>query len=156
MRGGQEHRVAFLPDEQRVLKVVDTLGLATETLHDYLTDIMLSNHFFGDDIQMVGTYDDERGRLQLVTTQPYVDGTHPEWEELKASLVAQGLVDPEPLARAGNFTIHDPLVGEIDVIDLHVNNVIRDASGWLHPIDAHFYFHDRAARVAVLRALGLE
>src|SRR5690606_11955892 len=140
-----------IPYAQRWLKAMETAALTAEFLCDRLTDIMLSNHFFGDDIQMVGTYDDERGRLQRVTTQPYVDGTHPEWEELKAAAVAQGLSHPEPHARMGNFTIHDPLAGEIDVIDLHVNNVIRDASGWLHPIDAHFYFHDRAARVAVLR-----
>ena len=38
MRGGREHRVAFLPDAERVLKVADARMLATESLFDCLTD----------------------------------------------------------------------------------------------------------------------
>jgi hypothetical protein len=43
----------------------------------------------------------------------------------------------------------------VDVFDLHPNNVIRDASGWLNPIDAHFYFHDRQQRIEAMRQLAL-
>jgi hypothetical protein len=67
-----------------------------------------------------------------------VDGTHPEWQELKAGLVAQDLRDPHPRSQGGNFIIDDDMLGAVDVFDLHVNNVIRDSTGWLHPIDAHF------------------
>lgn len=155
MRGGKEHRVAFLPDEERVIKDADVHALATESLYDYLTDLLLSNHYFDDDLQMLGCYDDG-GRLHLVISQPYVDGTHPDWAELKAGLVAQALRDPHPRSQGGNFIIDDESLGEVNVFDLHVNNVIRDATGWLHPIDAHFYFDDRAARVAALEKLGLD
>ena len=155
MRGGKEHRVAYLPDEGRVIKDADVHALATESLYDYLTDLLLSNHYFDDDLQIVGFYEDGE-RLHLVTSQPYVDGTHPEWVELKAGLVAQGLRDPHPRSQRGNFIIDDDVLGEVDVFDLHVNNVIRDATGWLHPIDAHFYFDDRASRIAALQSLGLE
>jgi hypothetical protein len=48
MRGGNEHRVAFLPDEERVIKDADVHALATESLYDYLTDLLLSNHYFDD------------------------------------------------------------------------------------------------------------
>lgn len=155
MRGGKEHRVAYLPDEERVIKDADVHALATESLYDYLTDLLLSNHYFDDDFQILGFYE-EGERLHLVISQPYVDGTHPEWEELKAGMVAQDLRDPNPRSLGGNFIIDDDVLGEIDVFDLHVNNVIRDASGWLHPIDAHFYFDDRAARTAALQKLGLD
>jgi hypothetical protein len=74
---------------------------------------------------------------------------------LKTGLVAQGLVDPYPNSLGGNFVLHDPLVGDIDLYDLHPNNVIQDSSGWLQPIDAHFYFHDRVERLSTLRKLGL-
>ncbi len=95
MRGGKEHRVAYLPDNGRVVKDADVDALATESLYDYLTDLLLSNHYFDDDLQMLGCYEDGE-RLHLVTSQPYVDGTHPEWAELKSGLVGQGLRDPHP------------------------------------------------------------
>lgn len=155
MRGGKEHRVAPLPDGARVLKVVDVQALATESLYDYLTDLMLSNYYFDDDIQILGAYE-KAGRLHLVTSQPYVDGTHPDWVKLQAGLVAQSLRDPSPHSQGGNFVIDDDVLGEVDVFDLHVNNVIMDATGWLHPIDAHFYFEDRAVRKAAIQALGLD
>lgn len=155
MRGGKEHRVAFLPNEERVIKDADVHALATESIFDYLTDLLLSNHYFDDDLQILGFY--EAGdRLHLVISQPYVDGTHPDWDELKAGLVAQALRDPYPRSQGGNFIIDDETLGEVNVFDLHVNNVIRDAKGWLHPIDAHFYFDDRATRVAALEKLGLD
>jgi hypothetical protein len=155
MRGGKEHRVAFLAAEERVIKDADVHALATESLYDYLTDLLLSNHYFDDDLQILGFYE-EGGRLHLVSSQPYVDGIHPDWDELKAGLVEQGLRDPYPLSHGGNFLIDDDVLGEVNVFDLHVNNVIRDATGWLHPIDAHFYFDDRAARMEALQRLGLD
>jgi len=137
-----------------VLKDADSSALATESAFDYLTDILLSNYFFSDDIHLLGGYE-TGGRLRLVTTQPYVDGGHPDWAELKQGLGQQGLHDPYPQSLGGTFIIHHALTGQVDVFDLHVNNVIRDATGWLHPIDAHFYFDDRDSRVAALTALGL-
>lgn len=156
MRGGKEHRVAYLPDNGRVIKDADAHALATESLYDYLTDLLLSNHYFDDDLQLLGCYEDGGQRLHIVISQPYVDGTHPDWLELKSGLVAQGLRDPHPRSQGGNFIVDDEMIGEVDVFDLHVNNVIRDATGWLHPIDAHFYFGDRASRMAALRKLGLD
>lgn len=155
MRGGKEHRVAYLQAEGRVLKVADVRALATESLYDYLTDLLLCNRFFDDDLQMLGCYE-EAERLHLVISQPYVNGNHPDWMELKTGLVAQGMRDPYPRAQGGNFIIDHDILGAVDVFDLHVNNVIRDASGWLHPIDAHFYFDNRVARTEALQKLGLD
>ena len=155
MRPGHEHRVAYLPEEGRMLKDADARALATESAFAYLTDLQLSNYFFDDDLQLLGGYE-AKDRLHLVTSQPYVDGTHPDWPELKRGLVRQGLRDPYPLGMVGAFILDDALPGEVDIFDLHVNNVIRDARGWLHPIDAHFYFDDHAARVAALQKIGLD
>ncbi|MBE7497438.1 MAG: hypothetical protein HS117_21035 [Verrucomicrobiaceae bacterium] len=154
MKGGKEHRVAFLPEVERVLKVADARMLATESLFDYLTDLLLSNHYFDDDIRLEGAYT-EGGRLFIVTTQPYISGIHPDWPELRAGLARHQLRDPAPRSLGGNFIFDDELLGEVDVFDLHPNNVIQDASGWLNPIDAHFYFDDRIKRIAALQKLGL-
>jgi hypothetical protein len=154
MIGGREHRVAGLPELDLVLKDADVQALATESIFDYLTDLMLSNHYFDDEIQLLGGYD-LPGRFHLLSTQPFVDGSHPDWLELKPGLVAQGLLDPFPGALGGNFILQDEILGPVDVFDLHVNNVIRDASGWLNPIDAHFYFDDRATRILAMQRLKL-
>ncbi|HBJ82350.1 MAG TPA: hypothetical protein DDZ88_00415 [Verrucomicrobiales bacterium] len=154
LKGGKEHRVALLPGQNLVLKVADARKLATESLFDYLSDLLLANHFFDDEVQLLGGMM-EGGRLQIVITQPYIDGIHPEWAELKAGLIRQNLRDPAPRALGGNFILDHDVLGEVDVFDLHPNNVIEDATGWLHPIDAHFYFNDRAARISALKILGL-
>jgi hypothetical protein len=154
MRGGKEHRVAFLPNVERVLKVADARMLATESLFDYLSDLLLSNHFFDDDTRLEGGYS-EGGRLFIVTTQPYISSIHPNWPELRAGLARHQLRDPAPRSLGGNFIFDDDLLGEVDVFDLHPNNVIEDASGWLNPIDAHFYFDDRTQRMGALQELGL-
>lgn len=154
MKGGKEHRVAYLPEQDRVLKVADTRKIATESLFDYLGDLMLSNHYFDDDIHLIGCFRDGDS-LFIVTSQPYINGVHPDWPELRAGLARHHLRDPAPKSQGGNFIFDDELLGEVDVFDLHSNNVIRDDAGWLNPIDAHFYFHDHSARLAAMQKLGL-
>lgn len=61
--------MAFLPDEQRLRRVVGTLALATKSISDYLTEVMLSNHYFGDDIQMIGSFEDGEGRKLLFAAE---------------------------------------------------------------------------------------
>ena len=46
--------MALLPGRNLVLKVADARILATESLFDYLSDQLLSNHFFDDGIQLIG------------------------------------------------------------------------------------------------------
>ena len=154
LKGGKKHRLALLPGQNLVLKVADARKLATESLFDYLSDLLLSNLFFDDSIQLLGGMM-EGERLQIVIAQPYIDGVHPEWTELKAGLIRQNLRDPAPRALGGNFLLDHDLLGEVDLFDLHPNNVIQDVTGWLHPIDAHFFFADRATRIAALKTLGL-
>jgi hypothetical protein len=77
MKGGKEHRVAYLPDQNRVLKVADARKLATESVFDYLSDLVLSNHYFDDQIHLVGAVQ-TKSSLCLVISQPYINGVHPD------------------------------------------------------------------------------
>lgn len=154
MKGGKEHQVAHIIAMERVLKDLDAHAPATESVFDYLTDLLLSNYFFDDDLRIEGFYLHNE-RLHILTSQPFVKGIHPEWIDLKAGLVAQGLSDPQPRSHGGNFILPDPVLGDVDVFDLHNNNVIQDSSGRMNPIDAHFFFPNRATRINALRKLGL-
>ena len=136
------------------MKVADVGKLATESIFDYLGDLLLSNHYFDDDIRLAGAFEAE-GKLFIVITQPYINGIHPEWPELRTGLARHQLRDPAPRSLGGNFIFDDELLGEVDVFDLHPNNVVMDSTGWLNPIDAHFYFHDKQARRTALEKLGL-
>jgi hypothetical protein len=155
MIGGSEHRVAHVIAAGRVLKDLDAHAIATESIYDYLTDQQLANHFFGDDIRVEGFYQ-HLGRLHIITSQPFVKGTHPTWPQLKAGLVNQGFVDPSPHGQSGSFILPHPDLGQVDVIDLHTNNAVLGADGSIHPIDVHFYFDSHADRVKALQSLGLQ
>lgn len=155
IRGGSEHDVAHLKEVQRVIKDLNVRRKATESLFDYLTDFQLANFHFGDDIQLEGFYQDPDG-FHIVTSQPLVEGVHPDWETLKAGLEFQGLRHAQPLSRIPSFILPDSGAGEILVIDVHENNVILGRhSGSMEPIDAHFYFDSPGDRIAALQALGL-
>ncbi len=155
MKGGSEHRVSHVIDAGRVLKDLDAHAIATESIYDYLTDQQLANHFFGDDIRIEGFYQ-HLGRLHVITSQPFVKGTHPTWPQLKAGLVNQGFIDPSPCGQSGSFILPHPDLGEVDVIDLHTNNAVLGTDGSIHPIDVHFYFDSHADRVKALQSLGFQ
>lgn len=156
MRGGKEHKVARFLSQDRVLKDLDAHATATESLFDYLTDIQLANHFFGDDIRLEGFYEHE-ARLHVVTSQPFIHGIHADWDTLKSALEGQGLRHDSPKSRIPSFLIDGGEAGNVLVIDLHENNVVfGSATGLPHPIDAHFYFDDRFVRDSALIALGLK
>lgn len=154
MKGGSEHRVALWKG-RKVLKDLDIQSKATESLFDYLTDHLLANHFFSDDVCLEGFYQHD-SRLHIVISQPFIEGKHPLWRDLIQGLVRQGLVHENPQSKLPTFLIDGGSAGIITVMDLHENNVIvAKRGGILHPIDAHFYFDDQAARVEALTKLGL-
>lgn len=155
MRSGCEHKVARREAANRVIKDLDTQAIATESLFDYLTDHLLANYFFNDAVRLEGFYQ-HRGRLHIVISQPYVDGIHPEWDDLISGLKAQGLNHENPTSKTPSFVIGDTPAGAIYINDLHENNVILGSfSGLLHPIDAHFYFDTQAERIAALQEPGI-
>lgn len=152
MKGGNEHLVSHVVEAGRVLKDLDAHRLATESLYDYLTDLSFSNLLLEDDLAIEGFYQ-HLGRLHIVTSQPYINGPHPDWPALKAGLVKQGMIDPAPNSQTGQFILPHPILGQVDINDLHTNNAIQTHDGKTTPIDVHFYFDSHAARQSALQKL---
>lgn len=165
LHGGLEHEVGVLREERRVMKVYDPRELDEDTwevfykpsgsLFDYLTDLMLSNHLFGDDLQLEGFYK-EKSHLRVVISQPFVDGTHPDWLTLVGKLEEQGLLQEKPGSTQGRFWVDAGPAGRLLVTDVHEDNVIiNPRTGRAELIDVHFSAGGRESRVQVLEALGL-
>ena len=161
---GMEHLVVVPEGMSRVLKDYDPRVLDEETfevfykpaelLFDYLTDHLLANHFFGDAIHLHGFYFDQ-SHLHVLLTQPFVEGQHPLWQEMVDLLETQGLIHEREGSRQSKFWVDGGSSGRILVTDVHEDNVIVMASGKAHPIDVHFSFLSRGARIEAMRLLGL-
>lgn len=161
---GLEHTVAVLRDEGRVIKDYDTRLFNEETgevfykpaelVFDYLTDHLLANHFFGDDIVLKGFYE-EQGSLHVVITQPFIEGNHPAWPELVELLERQGLEHESPGTARARFWVDGGPAGRVLVTDVHEDNVIVGRTKMAYPIDVHFAFGGRTARMNALRTLRL-
>ena len=163
--GGLEHEVGVLREERRVMKVYDPRELDEDTwevfykpagsLFDYLTDLMLCNHLFGDDLRLEGFYE-ESNHLRVVISQPFVDGTHPDWRTLVEKLEGQGLLQEKPDSTQARFWIDAGPAGRVLVTDVHEDNVIiNPRTGRAELIDVHFSLGGRESRIQVLQALGL-
>ena len=161
---GIEHRVAAHREKNRVIKIYDPREIDEQTgetfykpaalLFDYLTDHLLSNHLFGDDLCLEGFYEDQ-GNLHLVISQPFVRGKHPSWSQLVDLMQAQGLEHESPGTTKAKFWVDAGDAGRVLVTDVHEDNVIVMASGRGHPIDVHFSFPSRQARIEALTTLGI-
>jgi len=70
-------------------------------------------------------------------------------------LEAQGMIHEKPGSNKASFWIDGGPAGQVLVTDVHEDNVIISSSGVAHPIDVHFTFPSRAARLEALKLLGL-
>lgn len=126
----------------------------TDSLFDYITDHMLVNYVFGDDIHLEGLYR-QNGALFIVISQPFVAGDHPLAEEIPSRLADQGLVQTD-LKSPNEFYVHGGEAGALIIKDVHADNVVLGShTGLLHPIDIHFKFGGLKSRLAALHTLGL-
>ena len=156
MRGGSEHKVAYALKALCVIKDLNTRAINTESLFDYLTDLELSNLFFGDDLRLEGFYEDETERLHIVTSQSWRDGPHPDLPTLKTYFTAHGFETESATGGTGMFFLRDEKAGRIDLFDIKPDNVILEKNtGVVQPIDIHFYFDCHEDRVKALSKLGL-
>lgn len=161
---GIEHSVGLLPGRSLVIKDYDTTLFDEETgtvfykpaelLFDYLTDHILANHLFGDTVELVGAYE-ERSFIHLVVTQPFIEGQHPSWANLVHQLRVQGMEHESPGMTKARFWIDGGTAGRLLVTDVHEDNVLISQSGMAHPIDVHFSFPGRQARLNALNTLGI-
>jgi hypothetical protein len=164
IKPGIEHKVVVRPLEGLVIKDYDTRLFDEETgavfykpaelVFDYLSDHLLANFLFGDDIRLIGLAEIERS-LHVLITQPYVSGKHPKWNDLIERLERQGLEQESSGSSKAHFWVDGGEVGPILVTDVHEDNVIVDRNGFAHLIDIHFKFDSRADRMETLKSLGL-
>lgn len=156
---GMEHRVGVLRSSLRVLKSYDprdfieeegeVLNKPTDSLFDYLTDHLLSNYLFGDDVRLEGFYK-VREALFIVISQPFIAGKHARLKVMTAALEKLGL---RSLGH-NRFEVGEP-GNSLIVTDIHEGNVLIDRGGNPYVIDVHFKFGSRAARLKTLESLGL-
>lgn len=163
---GLEHKVGVLRTCQRVLKDYDTWLIDEETgemaykptdsLFDYLTDHLLANHFFGDDVRLEGFYITEHeGDLHIIISQPLINGRSLDsTKEFVAKLESQGLWQRIPGASSSDFFIDGGAAGPLLITDLTEDNALyAEETGLLHPIDIHFKFAGRQTRIKALETL---
>jgi len=67
----------------------------------------------------------------------------------------QGLEQVDPGSDIARFWVDGGPAGRILVTDVDEDNVIIAASNTAYPIDVHFSFPGREARIAALKALGI-
>lgn len=91
----------------------------------------------------------------MVITQPFIQGEHPSWDELVGDLEKQGLEQVDPGSDKARFWVDGGPAGRILVTGVHEDNVIIASSNTSYPIDVHFSFPGREARIAALDALGI-
>ncbi len=142
---GREHRVALAKDghSPRAVKTVGvnqlkTVGpdgqMAPSTPYAYLTDHLISNLLYNDDITLEGFFHDpDSGALHIVISQPWIPGKHPTKEALRAWMDKQE---------------HD-----IKMVDVKPANAIETANGEIYPIDFHYQFENDLDRQKAIEDL---
>jgi DNA ligase (NAD+) len=126
--GGQsEHTVFYIRDLCRVIKFTIPPSLGAQGSIAYLRNIGACNRFFGDSIVFHGILQTDKGPA-FVISQPYVDGTEPDSEEVASWFQSNGY-----RSTGHNRWINDDTGTEI--ADAHTGNLIKTADGELVPID---------------------
>ncbi len=126
--GGQsEHTVFHIEKLARVVKFTLPPNFGAQGSIAYLKNISASNRLFGDDIRFHGILKTDKGPA-FVISQPYVDGTEPEPEEVSAWCESNGYQS------TGHNRWKHPETGT-EIADAHIGNLIKTEDGELIPID---------------------
>ena len=126
--GGQsEHTVFYIRELSRVIKFTLPPNFGAQGSVAYLRNIGACNRLFGDSIAFHGILKTDKGPA-FVISQPYVDGTKPDPEEVATWFQSNGY-----RSTGHNRWIHDTTGTEI--ADAHTGNLIKTADGELVPID---------------------
>jgi hypothetical protein len=100
------------------------------TAKGYLARLVLQNHYFSDDIQLVALINADQ-RLRVLTSQSHIHGEAAPYEEIKAWFQNLGFVQVCANDRIAWYLIKDNLL----IADAHEGNVIKTPEGDLVPID---------------------
>lgn len=140
---GAEHSVYHDSERRVAVKAthVNRFGHSTiaegvpATLLEYLDRLAWQNLLFGDDIRIEGVASDEE-QIEIITTQPWIV-VHPDvptatQREIDDYFEALGFAKLELIA--GVPLYFQPELGVV-VADAHDQNILRNESGELVPID---------------------
>lgn len=101
---------------------------------EYLQRLLWQNEAFGDDIHLVGLWQEQPHQWRIVTTQPGLQGERATLEALAAAFTAAGftLLPWRGIGYEGSLSLR---IEGFDVWDVHPANVLLSPEGIPLPID---------------------
>ena len=146
--GGREHDVSLHEASGRWIKytkrsssgfTVSWSEAGRPYLHnalplDYLQRLLWQNDLLGDDIQLVGLWQEQAHQWRIVTTQPGLQGARASLDELSTAFVATGFVLLPWFGLGYENSLSFRFEG-FDIWDVHPANVLLSPEGLPLPID---------------------
>jgi hypothetical protein len=104
------------------------------TLLEYFQRLLWQNEVLGDDIHLIGLWQEQPHQWRIVTTQPGLQGSRATLEELSTAFVAAGfgLLPWRGLGYEGSLALR---FEGFDIWDVHPANVLLSPEGLPLPID---------------------
>lgn len=101
---------------------------------DYLQRLLWQNEVFGDDIHLIGLWQEQPYQWRIVTTQPGLQGTRATLDDLSAAFLAAGftLLTWTGIGYQGSLSLR---AEGFDIWDVHPANVLLSPEGLALPID---------------------
>lgn len=101
---------------------------------DYLQRLIWQNEVFGDDIRLVGLWQERPHQWRIVTTQPGLHGTRSTLDELSDAFVAVGfeILPWRGIGYEGSLALR---FEGFDIWDVHPANVLLSPEGLPLPLD---------------------
>ena len=129
--GGNEHQVFQTANGKRALKITNPPGFGAEgELLSYLDNLVLNNYLHGDDMRVEAFLEASAG-LQIVITQPWIQGTPALEEEIRCFMIGRGF----GLIRENSWWSVET---GIRIFDARPANIFKETeTGMLIPIDVH-------------------
>lgn len=147
-QGGREHDVTLDESSGRWIKYTKRSAsgytvswsekgepfMHNATPLEYLQRLLWQNEAFGDDIRLVGLWQEQPHQWRIVTTQPGLEGERATLEALAAAFTASGftLLPWRGIGYEGSLSLR---IESFDVWDVHPANVLLSPEGIPLPID---------------------
>ena len=101
---------------------------------EYLQRLIWQNEVLGDDIHLIGLWQEQPHQWRIVTSQPGLQGSRATLDELSVAFVAAGftLLPWRGIGYAGSLSLR---IEGFDIWDVHPANVLLSPDGLPLPID---------------------
>jgi hypothetical protein len=147
-QGGREHDVALHEQSGRWIKytkpsssgyTVSWSAVGEPLMHnaspqEYLQRLLWQNEVLGDDIHLIGLWQEQPHQWRIVTTQPVLQGNRATLEELASAFIAAGFT-LLPWRGIGYDNSLSLRFEGFDIWDVHPANVLLSPEGLPLPID---------------------